>query len=408
MKAAPLPVNEQERLAALRRYDILDTPTEQAFDDLTQLTSYICDVPIALVSLIDANRQWFKSRVGLGATETPRDLAFCAHAILQDGLFIVPDATKDERFHDNPLVAEDPSIRFYAGAPLVTPDGFSLGTLCAIDRKPRELSKEQAEALRALGRRVVAELELRQRNNELRLAHAKLAIQSKKLEQSNEELQVFAHVASHDLQEPLRTITGFMQLLLARNATKLDAESKEYVDFAFTGASRMSVLIRDMLKYTKVGNEPRVDDIVSMKDITSAALSNLHAAIQDSGAKVELGDLPDVRGDPSRISQLMQNLIGNAIKFRKKDEAPVIEVAAKKDKDMWRFSVRDNGIGIDPKQQKKVFEVFSRLHNQDKYEGSGIGLSICQRVVEQHGGRIWVESEPGSGSTFFFTLPTAT
>jgi GAF domain-containing protein len=181
---APPPQNETKRLKVLWQYEVLDTVPEEVFDDLTELAAQICEAPMAMISLVDEKRQWFKSRVGLSLNETPRDLSFCAYAINQPDLFIVPDATKDDRFAGYPLVTSEPKVRFYAGAPLITPDGYALGTLCVIDRVPRELRAEQKQALRTLARHVVTQLELRRRSRELgdiRRENARLQNELKKL-----------------------------------------------------------------------------------------------------------------------------------------------------------------------------------------------------------------------------------
>ena len=187
MIRAPVPENEQQRLEVLRRYNVLDTPPEEALDDLTALAAAICGTPIALVSLVDANRQWFKSKTGIDATETPRDVAFCAHAILGQDVMIVPDARQDERFKDNPLVVSDPNVRFYAGIPLRVEDGSALGTLCVIDRLPRVLTPQQTLALKTLGRQVVTHLELRRYTADLERAHDELRGFSQELEKRVQE-----------------------------------------------------------------------------------------------------------------------------------------------------------------------------------------------------------------------------
>ncbi len=185
---APVPSNEKQRLKVLWQYEVLDTVPEEVFDDLTELAARICGAPIALISLVDENRQWFKARVGVRQTETARDISFCAHAILQEDLFIIPDATLDARFAKSPLVTSEPKIRFYAGAPLITPDGYALGTLCVIDRKPRQLNPDQCQALRVLARHVVTQLELRRHTKELAVVRKSGAELNRELKQVQDQL----------------------------------------------------------------------------------------------------------------------------------------------------------------------------------------------------------------------------
>lgn len=227
------------------------------------------------------------------------------------------------------------------------------------------------------------------------------------LARSNADLQQFAYFASHDLQEPLRTITNYLQLLQRRYQGKLDSDADEFIGFVVGGAKRMSALIRDLLAYSRVGRGGKPQDVVDMGAVLVTGLTNLRLTIEDAGASIEAGDLPVVVGDEAQLVSLLQNLIGNAIKYRLPNVAPRIEVAARRKGPDWLFSIRDNGIGIAENQLERVFGIFQRLHTREEYEGTGIGLAVCKRIVEFHRGRIWAESREGEGSTFFFTLPVA-
>jgi PAS domain S-box-containing protein len=238
----------------------------------------------------------------------------------------------------------------------------------------------------------------------LREANELLARKAQELARSNAELEQFAYVASHDLQEPLRMISSYTQLLLRRYGSRLDAEAKEFMDFVVDGATRMKQLIEDILVYSRVGTRGREFQPVSCEDALKKALVNLRAAIEASGAAVTHDPLPTVEADEAQLVQLLQNLIGNALKF-KGVQAPRVHVGVAEQAGAWEFAVSDNGIGIDPQYFERIFLVFQRLHGKDEYAGTGIGLAICKKVVDRHGGRMRVESRPGDGSTFFFTLP---
>jgi light-regulated signal transduction histidine kinase (bacteriophytochrome) len=240
---------------------------------------------------------------------------------------------------------------------------------------------------------------------ERKRAQAVLRAAYDELARSNAELQQFAYVASHDLQEPLRMIGSYTQLLERRYGDKLDQDAHEFMDFIVDGATRMKQLIEDLLAYSRVGTRGRELRPVQAQAVLDKALVNLRAALEQSGATVTRDPLPEVNADDTQLAQLLQNLIANAIKFRKKDEAPRIHVGAEDAGDEWRFSVADNGIGIEPQYFDRIFLVFQRLHTQDEYPGTGIGLAICRKVVERHRGRIWVESAYGKGSAFRFTFP---
>ena len=226
------------------------------------------------------------------------------------------------------------------------------------------------------------------------------------VQRANEELQQFAYIVSHDLNEPLRTITNFLQLLTRRLPDTLDAEAAEYLAFVEEGAQRLRHLLADLLAYTRAGGEGQEVAAVDGNALLARVLVDLQLAIAESGATITQDPLPTVWGDATRLGRVMQNLIGNALKFRG-PTPPQVHVSAQREGKQWRFSVRDNGIGIDPAQAGRLFQVFRRLHTRKEYPGTGIGLAICKKIVEQHGGQIWVESELGKGATFFFTLPAA-
>ena len=235
-------------------------------------------------------------------------------------------------------------------------------------------------------------------------AEEKLAEERNLLARSNAELEQFAYVASHDLQEPLRAVASCVQLLQKRYGDQLDARAGEFITHAVDGTKRMQALITDLLAFSRLGTHPHPFAPADCATVLEDALANLAVAIQESGAVVQHDPLPTVLADASQLAQVFQNLIGNAIKFRA-ERRPEIRVGARREAGEWRFAVSDNGIGIEPQYFERIFRVFQRLHTRVHSPGTGIGLAICKKIVERHGGRIWIESQPGQGSTFYFTLP---
>lgn len=243
---------------------------------------------------------------------------------------------------------------------------------------------------------------------ERKLAEEQLKQTMAELDRSNKELEQFAYVTSHDLREPLRMMTSFSQLLEKRYKDKLDQTAGEYISFIVDGAARMQRLIDDILLFSRVTTRALPFEPVEMKRIMQDALENLRVSIDEKKARITYKDLPVVQADPSQMVQILQNLIGNAIKFHREEEPPVVHVSARQEGKEWIFSVKDNGIGIDPDLFSRLFHLFQRLHPQDKYPGTGVGLAVTKKIVQRHGGRIWVESHPGQGSTFFFSIPAGT
>jgi PAS domain S-box-containing protein len=279
-----------------------------------------------------------------------------------------------------------------------------LGAIEFYSREPRPTDPWLLELSIGVGRQIGMLMARREAEEELRRAHAELEAKVRELARSNEELQQFAYVASHDLQEPLRMVSSYTQLLGRRYASHLDSDAREFMGYIVEGSARMKQLIEDLLAYSRVGTRVREFRDVSSEAALEKALANLRGAQERTNAAVSHDALPAVHADEGQLIQLFQNLVGNAIKFRGTEE-PRIHVSARAQDGAWLFSVADNGIGLDPEYAERIFLMFQRLHNREEYPGTGIGLAICKKIVDRHGGRIWVDGRPGNGCTFFFTLP---
>jgi light-regulated signal transduction histidine kinase (bacteriophytochrome) len=289
--------------------------------------------------------------------------------------------------------------RHTAGAKEVPPEWAAF--VEAVDAAYHQADADRAMLERSLE---LSSAELLQANAELRGVLDTLASRSRELERSNAELQQFAYIASHDLQEPLRTVQSYLQLLQRRYGDRLDGDADEFIGFAVEGAQRMRALVTDLLAYARVSSRARPFEPTALPDVVQEVLRSLQAAIEERGAEIAVDPLPTVTADAHQLRQLYQNLVSNALKFNRQ-QAPRVHLGAERQGAGWRLWVTDDGIGLDPAYKGKIFEVFKRLYGRDEFEGTGIGLAICKKIVERHGGEIDVDSRPGEGATFWFWLP---
>ena len=402
MKIADFPSNEQERLGALLRYKVLDTDFEDTYNELTQLASDICQTPIALISLIDRDRQWFKAKVGLEASETPRDWAFCAHALLQEDILVVEDALLDARFSDNPLVINDPLIRFYAGAQLKTAQGLVLGTICAIDRVPRHLSEQQLHALKVLAKQVMSQFELR-------LAFEELQAQAQRLHQLNATKDKLFSIISHDLRAPLSGIFSVSEILL-EDIHHLELEdTKQFINDIHEASQQSLSLLDNLLRWSlletgKFNYQPVTIDLLA---VIQKVLRLLNGAIVSKriSLKIDCQANLSVVGDKNMLASVIQNLLSNAIKFTHLNGIIEINVIDNQDQTVL-VSIKDNGVGMTDEQQKQLFAVEKNqsTHGTQGETGTGLGLVLSYQFLKIHGSILMVKSELGKGAVFSFKL----
>ena len=393
-----VPLNEKERLAALREYQILDTESEPEFDEITGLASEICQAPISMITLIDEERQWIKSSANLLVREMPRRTAFCAHAILfPNDPFIVSDMREDELFKDHPFVKGDPHIVFFAGIPLTNPEGFALGTLCVLDKRPRILSESQLRALKILARQVIHLLELRKANLQFRSLKSVL-------EARNEELQQFAYVVSHDIKSPLASIVLTSEMLRENFGEHIDEDNDQLLKILGRASMKIRELVDGVLAYYR--SESALNENAESFELRPFLISIAEMFNTNQPIDIQIPqENPCLFMNKTALEQILVNLVQNALKYNDK-EKPMVQIRFAENETHYLFAVADNGKGIAQEEQKKIFELFTTLGQRDRFgtRGSGIGLSTVNRLVEKLSGRIDLKSKPGEGSEFSFSI----
>lgn len=414
MIAAPLHACETERLALLNSYHILDTEPDSAFDAVTALASYISGAPMALITLVDHSRQWFKSRFDFLPTETSRDVSFCSHVILQEELFIVHDTLHDDRFRDNPLVTQSPEIRFYAGVPLVMKEGLAFGTLCVIDTKPRTLDPAQLEALRKLARTVVSLLELHQKNYALTEALENLTAANNRIAEQQVLIAYSAKMAAlgeisaslaHEINNPLAIVIGHSNLLktecemLSIQAPTLARKA----DSIIKSCNRIAAIIKGLLAFARSSDTDALT-WVSLDRILSDVLALSEQRIQADGTTLTLLPWPaglELKCRHSGVTEVLLNLLSNARDAVLLGTKQTIEIGATFNNGRARIWVADSGPGVAPNLREKIMTPF--FTTKVAGHGTGLGLSISKRIVEAMNGRLEIASDAPQ-TTFAFYL----
>lgn len=395
---AKLPENEKQRLEALESYQIMDSLPEEDFDELTKMASQICGTPIALITLVDSSRQWFKSKLGIDVQQTPRAHAFCAHTIIDPtGVMVVSNAKEDQRFTQNPLVTGDPNIAFYAGISLLTAEGMPLGTLCVIDNVPRTLNEQQLWSLKVLGKQVIAHMELRKKLLLLCEANRRLA-------ETNQFMQQFATAAAHDIKNPLSTISMSAELLTRHLNNNGDQKGLKLASTGLNSAKSLAKLINDMLDYSI---RPEIltaqHEMIELGGFLrkTVAMLSIPENVQISYPETKI----EINTSAIALHQILINLLTNSVRYNDKQTC-LVKIDCVINDDIARITVSDNGIGIRKEELERIFQRNVTLNTSDRFaqSGTGIGLATVKLLVEKLGGEINVQSTPGIGSAFSFTI----
>lgn len=406
MISAKIPDNETERLNALKKYQILDTDHESDFNDIVELASQICNTAISLISLVDEKRQWFKAKVGLEPDETSRDIAFCSHSILEQDIMIVPDASVDKRFFDNPLVKGYPKIKFYAGIPLKTPEGYNIGTLCVIDSNKKVLDEKQIFGLKILAKQIIDKLELKLKNRSLHEALIAYQRQGEELSSVNDFNTKLHTIISHDLRSPIANLITLTSLL-SENLLSPEEYKSNLADLNKNLISTLEMLDK-LLKWglLKLGEGQINKELVNINTLLNNEIMFLEqfTKTKENSVFVEIEPELNLNSDSNMLQFIFRNLIQNANKFTLRGR---IRIYSKFIPGFIEFFVEDNGKGIESDLLETLFvrKSQSRSYGTSGEKGSGLGLLIVKEFVEKLGGTINAASEPGKGSTFKFTLP---
>ena len=399
MIEAKLPPSEKNRLAALEELQLLHTDPEENYDDITKLASYICNVPVSLITLIGEDQQWFKSKVGTVLSGAPRAISHCSHAILNPKeLMEIKDTREDLRFKNNPYTLEDPKILFYAGMPLKSFNGSALGTLCVLDTKPNSLNEDQKSALKALAKQVENLFELRRHN-------LKLEKVNKILIEKNSQLKDFAGIVSHDMKMPLANMILTADLLKAKYADRFDEDGIKYLSYLKQSSYKLSNYITGILQHyeSESFTESIIEEEFDIHDLLEEIIDLLNI---NYNCVINLPE-ENLMMNCNRIAleQIILNLVSNSLKYNKKEEI-VIDIDCRKGSEFYHFTVKDNGIGIPKDKQEDIFELFTIIEETDRSgnRGNGIGLSTVKKLVNSLGGEISVDSEVNKGTSFHFSI----